>query len=311
MKVLVVGGAGYIGGAVTNALAVAKISFTVYDSLVYEERYRKPVDFVLGDVRDIKKLAKLLPEYTHVIWLAAIVGDGACALHPEVAVEVNELAVKWLAEHFNGRIIFTSTCSVYGHNELTATEEQAPAPMSLYAVTKVNAEKYLQEKNALILRLGTAFGASDVFSRPRFDLLVNTLAGNAVMKGKIMVFGGGQWRPNIHINDIARVIVAGLRSPLRDIYNVATQNFTVDEIAKKIVKHTRCKLQRAGQLQEDKRNYRVSFDKAISAKLLKLPTKFDIEYGIKEVVDLLKSGRVKDGMGSTYSNAKHLSQYSV
>lgn len=311
MRVLVVGGAGFIGGAVTNALAENNTPFGVYDSLVYEERYRKPVDFILGDVRDTKKLARLLPKYTHVIWLAAIVGDGACALHPEAAVEINELSVKWLADNFDGRIIFTSTCSVYGHNEAAATEDQTPAPMSLYAVTKVNAERYLKNKNALILRLGTAFGVSDVFSRPRFDLLVNTLAGNGIMKGKIMVFGGSQWRPNIHINDIAQIIVAGLRSPLRGIYNVATQNFTVNEIANKVAKITSCHLQRAGQLQEDKRNYRVSFDKALKSKLLRLPTKFNIEYGIKEVVALLQSGRVKDGMGSAYSNAKHLSNYSI
>lgn len=311
MKVLVVGGAGYVGGSVVDALIARGIPFSVYDNLLYEERYLKPVDFIFGDVRDTEKLARILPNYTHAVWLAAVVGDGACAIHPEAAVEINELAVKWLTEHFNGRIIFTSTCSVYGHKEEESTEDHKPAPMSLYAVTKVNAERYLLPKNSLVLRLGTAFGLSDTFGRVRSDLLVNTLAGNAVAKGKIMVFGGSQWRPNIHVRDIADLIVAGLESPHRGVYNAATQNFTVDEIAKKIVGLTGCELHYAEQLQEDRRNYRVSFAKAISAGLLKLPTARDIEFGAKEFITIMKSGRIKDIRNSSYSNVKHLSHYSL
>ena len=73
MKVLVAGGAGYIGGAVTDALLVRQIPFTVYDNLLYEPHYLKPVDFIRGDVRDTALLKKVLPDYTHVVWLAAIV----------------------------------------------------------------------------------------------------------------------------------------------------------------------------------------------------------------------------------------------
>src|SRR5579859_1012785 len=113
-KVLVVGGAGYIGGAVTDILLQKKIPFTVYDNLTYENHYLKPVDFLYGDVRDHKKLKKLLPEYSHVIWLAAIVGDGACAINPLLTKEVNQDSVAWVSNQFDGRIIFTSTCSVYG-----------------------------------------------------------------------------------------------------------------------------------------------------------------------------------------------------
>lgn len=311
MKVLVVGGAGYIGGAVTDLLMEKKIPFTVYDSLLYEERYLKPAEFIFGDVRDAEKLSKILPNYTHIIWLAAIVGDGACALNPEATVEINELAPKWLSEHFNGRIIFLSTCSVYGHNDKEVTEVDEPRPLSLYATTKVNAEKHFLKKNALIFRLGTAFGISDRFSRPRLDLLVNTLASNAALKGKIMVFGGSQWRPNIHVRDIASMAVAGLESSEKGIYNAATQNYTVDEIAHMVAKITGCELRYADQLREDKRNYHVSFAKATSAGLLKLPTKYDVEFGIREFHDLTKSGRVKDAGHSRYSNVKHLSSNGV
>jgi nucleoside-diphosphate-sugar epimerase len=307
-RVLVVGGAGYVGGAVTDALLAKNVPFSVYDALLYEERYLKPVDFIFGDVRDTKKLATILPNYTHVIWLAAIVGDGACALNPEATVEINELAIKWLTENFNGRIVFTSTCSVYGSNDKDVTEEDAPRPLSLYAVTKVNAEKYLLQKNSFILRLGTAFGISDTYSRPRLDLLVNTLTSNAITKGHIMIFGGNQSRPNIHVKDIADLAVAGLDSPLKGIYNAATENFTVDEIGKMVVSLTGCELRYANQLKEDKRDYRVSFEKATAAGVLKLPTKYTVEYGIKEFIELMKSGRIKNDKDSRYSNVKYLSQ---
>lgn len=306
IKVLVVGGAGYIGGSVVDELLAKQIPFTVYDALFYEERYLKPVDFIYGDVRDTGKLIKILPSYTHVIWLVAIVGDGACALHPEAAVEINELAVKWLSENYNGRIIFTSTCSVYGSQDREVTEEDKPTPLSLYATTKANAEKYIVNKNAVILRLGTAFGLSDQFSRPRFDLLVNTLASNAVLRGEIMVFGGSQWRPNIHVKDIAEVIVRCLDERYQGIYNVATENYTIDEIAKIIAEIASCRIRYANRLQEDRRDYRVSFDKAVKAGLIRIPTQRNIRYGAKEIIDLVKSGRIKEEGISRYSNEKHL-----
>jgi len=153
-----VGGAGYIGGAVTELLVAERIPFAVYDSLVYEPHYLKRVDFVCGDVRDTPKLEAVLANYTHVIWLAAIVGDGACDVNPELTVEINQEAVQWLAKNYHGRIVFTSTCSVYGQFDTEVDEESGVQPLSLYAKTKLAAEGFLQEENSLIFRLGTAFG---------------------------------------------------------------------------------------------------------------------------------------------------------
>lgn len=93
-KVLVVGGAGYIGGAVTDLLISEKVPFTVFDSLVYEPHYLKKVDFIRGDVRDAGRLGRILNSYTHVIWLAAIVGDGACEVNHALTMEVNQKAVE-------------------------------------------------------------------------------------------------------------------------------------------------------------------------------------------------------------------------
>src|SRR5579871_4934051 len=137
MNVLVVGGAGYIGGSVTDILKERKIPFTVYDRLLYEQHYFKKVPFVSGDIRDTKKLKKLLPKFTHVIWLAAVVGDPACKIDPEFTIAVNRDAVRWLSKNFKKRIIFLSTCSVYGENKKRADETTAPNPLSLYASTKV------------------------------------------------------------------------------------------------------------------------------------------------------------------------------
>src|SRR5262245_32464455 len=113
MNVLIVGGTGYVGGAVTDLLQSTGHNFRVYDGLLYEESYRKPVDFVCGDVRDWEQLLPHLQWADAVVWLAALVGDPACALHPEVSIAINHNSVQSLAEVFNGRIIFLSTCSVY------------------------------------------------------------------------------------------------------------------------------------------------------------------------------------------------------
>ena len=131
-----------------------------------------------------------------VIWLAAIVGDGACQLNPEITVEVNQEAVGWMARHFDGRIVFMSTCSVYGAQDNIELNEDSPtAPLSMYAASKLAAETYLRSTNAIMFRLGTLFGVGDEFSRVRLDLVVNTLTVRAWQNGKISVFGGDQFRP--------------------------------------------------------------------------------------------------------------------
>ncbi|HYK08931.1 MAG TPA: SDR family oxidoreductase, partial [Candidatus Eisenbacteria bacterium] len=177
-RVLVVGGAGYIGGAVTNTLLDRKIPFSVYDNLTYEQQYLKPVEFIFGDIRNTEKLKKILKKYSHVIWLAALVGDGACAIKPELTKTINQDSLEWLSKNYEGRIIFTSTCSVYGANPDPVTEESPTKPLSVYAKTKLGAEGFLKEKNALIFRLGTAFGIADTYSRTRMDLAINYMTMN-------------------------------------------------------------------------------------------------------------------------------------
>lgn len=307
-KVLVVGGAGYIGGSVTDNLLTKKIPFTVYDNLIYENHYLKPVDFIFGDVRDRKKLKEILPHYSHTIWLAAIVGDGACAIKPELTKEVNQDAVEWFANNYNGRIIFTSTCSVYGANIKPVNELSKLNPLSTYAETKLHAEKFLSVKSALIFRLGTAFGLSDTYSRIRMDLAINYMTMNAVRNKKLTVYGGEQYRPFIHVRDIGKFIVDNLNSPRKGIYNLATSNASILDVAKLIGKETGCKIAFAKQLFEDNRNYIAITKKGLMAKVFSDKTSYTIPFGIREIKKLVESQRVKNLELELYSNEKYLLQ---
>jgi nucleoside-diphosphate-sugar epimerase len=305
-KVLVVGGAGYIGGGVTDVLMERGVPFTVYDNLLYEYQYLKPVKFIRGDIRDRKKLKEILPNYSHVIWLAAIVGDAACQIKPELTISVNQESVKWLAENYDGRIIFLSTCSVYGEHDQIVNEDSPVNPLSLYARTKLEAEKYLKSENHLILRLGTVFGVSDNFSRLRMDLVVNYMTANAITKGKLTVFGGAQWRPLIHVKDVAQVIVDNLESSAQGVYNIATVNIQIKDLAKIVSSLTGCKIEYTERKFEDQRNYHVSIEKAKRDGVFTLKKIRKVEDGVNEIANLIKSGRIKYTENDIYFNERHI-----
>jgi nucleoside-diphosphate-sugar epimerase len=310
MKILVVGGAGYVGGAVTDLLASAEHQVRVYDALLYEESYRKPVDFVCGDVRDRDDLKPHLKWADAVVWLAALVGDPACALHPEVSVEINDRSVKWLAETFNGRIIFLSTCSVYGAQDGVLDESSSTNPLSVYAVTKLKAEEHLADRNALIFRLGTLFGVGDLFSRIRLDLVVNTLAVRAHRQGKITVYGGDQFRPLLHVKDAARAIVENLESKETGIFNLNKQNVRIIDLAYQVRNHFPDLVMETTEMKfQDLRNYRVNGDKA--AKLLGFKPRSSIDDGIEEIKALLEYGRLRDVDNPRYTNSTFLSLHNT
>jgi nucleoside-diphosphate-sugar epimerase len=181
-KVLIVGGAGYIGGFLTDVLR-HEYDVTVYDSLVYETRFLKDIPFVNGDIRNTALLKRYLDESDIVIWLAAIVGDGACAVDPDLTLDINLRCVRWLMDNYDGKIIFASTCSVYGANNNYLDETSGTCPLSLYATTKLDAEKaVLARPGNLAFRLGTLYGVGDSHSRIRMDLVANVLTYRAVSK---------------------------------------------------------------------------------------------------------------------------------
>ncbi len=309
MKVLIVGGAGYVGGGIVDLLSKDN-EVTVYDSLIYENSYRKNIDFIFGDIRDYKKINNILKQYDAVIWLAALVGDGACAINPSLTHEINSETVKNLVKNFKGKIVFLSTCSVYGAQEGVLDENSEVNPLSEYASSKLVAEKYLDDADSIIFRLGTLFGVGDQFSRIRLDLVVNILTTKAYIDKKMSVFGGEQWRPLLHVKDVANAIGHTLDTQTNGIFNLHYKNFKIIEIANEIKnKISNVDIETTPLPFQDARNYQVSSDK------LKDVTGFeanvDLKQGINEIHQLISSNRIKDINDPRYSNQNFLQTYGV
>lgn len=309
MNILVVGGAGYVGGGIVDKLQ-QKHQVTVYDSLIYENEFRKNVNFIYGDIRDYFKLNKILKQYDAVVWLAALVGDGACSINPTLTYEINSESVKNLVANFKGKIIFFSTCSVYGAQEGVLNEESEVNPLSEYAKSKLVAEDILTNSDAIVFRLGTLFGIGDEFSRIRLDLVVNVLVTKALIDNKMSVFGGEQWRPLLHVKDVANAVDHTIESSLKGVYNLHYKNFKISEIADLIKeKISNVEIVTTPLPFQDARNYQVSSEK------LKLASNFEaeisLEKGIDEVFNLISSGRVKDINNPRYSNQNFLKTFGV
>jgi len=310
MNILVVGGAGYVGGALTDLLIESSHSLRVYDALLYEESYRKPVDFVYGDVRDGVRLLPHLEWADAVVWLAALVGDGACALNPEASVAINQESVRWLSQHFDGRILFLSTCSVYGAQDAVLDESSPTKPLSVYASTKLHAERYLADKNALIFRLGTLFGVGDLYSRIRLDLVVNILTVRAHRFGKLTVYGGEQFRPLLHVRDAARAVADNLGTTHTGVFNLAKQNVRIVDLAYQVRNHfPDLVIEQVDREFEDTRNYRVSSEKA--KQQLRFVPVCSIDEGIEQIKALLDSQRLVNVDNPRYTNQGYLSMYNT
>jgi len=309
MKVLIVGGAGYVGGGIVDLLSKEN-EVTVYDSLIYENSYRKNVDFIFGDIRDYKKINNILDQYDAVIWLAALVGDGACAINPALTHEINSETVKNLAKNFKGKIVFLSTCSVYGAQEGILDESSEVNPLSEYASSKLIAEKYLADSDSIIFRLGTLFGIGDKFSRIRLDLVVNILTTKAYIDKKMSVFGGEQWRPLLHVKDVANAIAHTLDTQTNGVFNLHYKNFKIIEIANEIKnKISDVEIETTPLPFQDARNYQVSSDKLRDATGFQATV--DLIQGINEMYELISSNRIKDINDPRYSNQNFLQKYGV
>ncbi len=310
MKVLIVGGAGYIGGALTDILLKTEHELRVYDALLYEESYLKDVPFIFGDIRNKKHLKEHLDWADVVVWMAALVGDGACAVNPEITTELNQDSVKWLSENFDGRIVFMSTCSVYGEHDAILDENAPTNPLSVYASTKLAAEEYLKDKNAIIFRLGTIFGLGDSFARIRLDLVLNTLTTRAIIDGKFKVFGGEQWRPLLHVRDAAQAVADNLETSHTGIFNLHNENVKIVDLANEVKKAVpSLEMETVDIKFQDARNYKVSSDKARNT--FGFSPKFSPKDGIDEVKKLIEERRIKDVNNPRYSNQVFLTTFNT
>jgi len=309
MKILVVGGAGYVGGGIVDKL-MNNYDVTVYDSLIYETSYRKKVKFIFGDIRDYQKLNAILNDFHAVIWLAALVGDGACSINPALTQEINSESVRNLVQNYQGRIVFLSTCSVYGAQDGILSEKSPTNPLSEYASSKLVAEKYLEKSNAIIFRLGTLFGISDQYSRIRLDLVVNILVTKALMENKMSVFGGDQWRPLLHVNDVANAIDATIGTDTTGIFNLHYQNFKIIQIAENIKRKVdTAQIITTPMEFQDARNYQVTSEKLFNETGFK--AEVDLDTGIEEIYELVFNKRIKDINDPRYSNQNFLKLYGV
>jgi len=297
VNVLIVGGAGYLGSHVVRALAAIGEQVTVLDNLTYQDEYRWPADFVFGDVTDSELVDRQVRRHDGVVWLAAIVGDAACAADPARAIAVNQESVKALIG-CGKPIVFTSSCSVYGVNGGEAHEDAPLKPLSVYAETKIKAEGYLRDERAAILRLGTLHGASE---RMRFDLVVNAMTRDAVEQGLVQVYGGHQRRPLLAVGDAADFIALQIMSEVGQtgVCNVSGENLTIAQVGERVSRLTGADLNLIAAESEDRRDYEVSTRKA---RAYGFDPARSVDDSIRDISGLLRSGRIKDPYAPRYTN---------
>jgi nucleoside-diphosphate-sugar epimerase len=323
-RILIIGGAGYIGSVMVRFLLKRGYSVSVLDSLMFGYDALKELDnhpayrFFKLDSRNIQDLLTAMADVDTVVHLAAIVGDPACELDHRATIDINYEASKILVDACRHkkvqRLLFASTCSVYGAsiNGELLSENSPLNPVSLYAETKLRSEEALMGRAepplaVTVFRLATVFGFS---YRPRFDLVVNTLTARAIEDGEISIFGGSQWRPNVHVLDVVRAFAATIEAPReavdRQILNLGseTQNYRIAELGdmvKQEVPQTKIKTVDAAV---DKRDYRVCFDKI--EKTLNWRATVTVRDGIQEIIDAYSQGKVTHYGDKIYSNLKHL-----
>lgn len=316
--VLVTGGAGYIGSFLSRRLLKEGYNVIVLDKLSFGkesiEELLKHNRFTLveGNVGDISTLMKVVPRADYVVHLAGIVGDPASALNPLQTMEENHFATKMLVDlcryYHVSRFVFASSCSVYGVSSSLLTETSKLRPVSLYAKSKLYAERELlrvkdEHFHPVILRFGTVYGLSP---RMRFDLVVNIMTAHAFSKKQITVDGGEQWRPLLHVDDAARACLAMIQAPINDvsgeIFNVGTtkDNFTIATIAKLIAKKFKnTKIVSLNKV-KDRRDYRVSFDKI--RHRIGFTTAHSVNDGVAEIAHALRLGKFRDWADKKYNN---------
>jgi nucleoside-diphosphate-sugar epimerase len=293
-KVLITGGAGYLGSVLTEVLLNKGYQVTVLDNLIYKQTsvapftYNKNFNFVLGDVRDEITLKLLVESHDVIIPLAAIVGMPACKTNPELTIQVNYEQVKnitkWVTK--NQMVLIPNTNSQYGSSTEIITENSPFKPLSLYAETKCDAENaVLESGNGIALRLATVFGMS---YRMRTDLLVNDFVYKALNDGYLVLFESHFIRNYIHIRDIANTflfMIENYEKCNNNAFNVGLTeaNCTKLELAKTIQKFVPDLVIVENNFKQDfdQRNYMVS-----NAKLENQGWKpeFSLEDGIKELI---------------------------
>jgi nucleoside-diphosphate-sugar epimerase len=322
MKVLVTGGAGYIGSVLVRQLLAKGYDVRVLDNLNFggdaliDVMLHPKFEFMKGDVRNVEDVQKALVGIDAIAHLAAIVGDPACKKYSNDANTTNWDGSVALFESAEAagvkRFVFASTCSNYGKMpdpNSFVTETSELNPVSLYAELKVKFEKYLMENKkdspmcSTALRFSTVYGFSP---RIRFDLTVNEFTRNAAINGEQPIWGAQFWRPYCHVDDLARAVVLVLESDeakvKANVFNVGSteENYNKGMIIEEVCKVVPNVKVDYVEMNEDPRDYRVNFDK-IKNELGFTITK-TVPDGVKEIYKLLSTGIVTDSFSQKFRN---------
>jgi nucleoside-diphosphate-sugar epimerase len=323
MRVLVTGGAGYLGSVLCELLLRSGHRVRAFDSLLHGGRSllgvmgREGFEFQRGDLRDPNAVRQALHEIDAVVHLAAIVGDPACAKEPAAARAINldaSLALFAAARAAGAtRFAFASTCSNYGRMQDTAvlaTESHELRPVSLYAETKVGVEQVLlaspaEPMAATVLRLSTLYGLSP---RMRFDLTVNEFVKELVVHRKLVVFGEQFWRPYVHVRDAARAFALVLETPAAQVagqvFNVGDtrENYRKADLIEMMLERLPDSDVQRVQRTEDPRDYRVSFERLHDQ--LGFAVTRRVPDGIAEITAALETGLIEDPAEPAYYNVR-------
>ncbi len=308
-KILVVGGSGYIGGYTSSLLEKKGFEVTVYDNLLYEERFLKEINFIYGDIRETNKLVEISKDFDVIVLMAALVGDPACSVDQILTHDINFSSIKKLCEGIakDKHIIFMSTCSVYGAQDGILNEESPTNPLSTYASTKLAAEEYVLKRKGTIFRLGTVYGLGDQFSRIRMDLVVNVLTMKAISNGEITINGGEQWRPIISVIDIAEYICEACEFEYEGIFVLSMENVIIKELGERVAKIIpNTKINYTEISFQDARNYKV--DNSKSKEIFNYQPKITVEHEVNRILTMFKQKRIKNPLQSVYHNGNFLSE---
>ena len=308
-KILIIGGAGYIGTVLSDHFLNAGHRVRSLDLFLYKNNHcvlpylgREGYESMYGDFCDDSVLKNALVGITDVVLLAGLVGDPISKEFPEASRAINDVGIKNCIDQLNGigleHLVFVSTCSNYGlieGNQL-ADEDYELKPLSLYAKSKVAAEQYIMslkgkvDYTPTVLRFATAFGIS---TRMRFDLTVSEFTMELALARELLVYDANTWRPYCHVRDFGRLIDLVLQSPIRkvafEVFNAGGEvnNYTKQGIVDAIIKqlpNAKVKYKEHG---EDPRNYMVDFSKV--NKTLDFKPKYTISYGIEEVLEAFEN----------------------
>ena len=292
-KVLITGGAGYIGSVLAELLLNKGYNVTVYDNLIYKQTSllhlcnETRFNFIKGDVTNKKQLLPQIINNDIIIPLAAIVGAPACDANKGLATAINYTQIEFIVDNLrkDQQLIMPNTNSQYGSSDSIITEESPFNPLSHYAVTKCKAEEYIMDwENGICLRLATVFGSSP---RMRTDLLVNDFVYKTITEGCLVLFQSKFKRNYIHVRDIAETFLFCIRNYDKlngQVFNVGLSDANLNkmELAKKIKTYypNLVIIENEFSTDIDNRNYIVSNDKLESYGW---KPKYSIDDGIQEL----------------------------